>query len=90
MAFTVGFPVNFTPAGDKTKEALYKHIQEISKIYEHLNDISDASGEGLANAAELLEALRDEINERLEEITGEIGDAEDGAISSVKVGDVVL
>jgi microcystin-dependent protein len=35
--WNVGFPVNYSPSGDLTLTAVYKHIQEIAKIYGHLN-----------------------------------------------------
>jgi hypothetical protein len=35
----LGYPVNYTIQGDLTMEAIYKHIQELNKIYGHLNYI---------------------------------------------------
>jgi microcystin-dependent protein len=34
-----GFPPYFNPAGDKTNQLLKKHIDEITKIYGHLNSL---------------------------------------------------
>jgi hypothetical protein len=35
--WTLGFPIAFTAQGDLTAEAMYKHIQELRKVYGHLN-----------------------------------------------------
>jgi gas vesicle protein len=102
MAYSAGYPVIFTPAGDETKDAIYKHIQEIAKIYEHLNDMEDEAGqnseeaaENLANAreeiTEEIQELGDSVNETVGELAGTLGDAlENNFISSVKVGDTVI
>jgi hypothetical protein len=37
-----GFPINYTPGGDKTQEALFKNSQEIQKIYRHLNQLAES------------------------------------------------
>ncbi len=39
--FVIGYPVNFASGGDTTKNAFYKHIQEIAKIYDHLNALNN-------------------------------------------------
>ena len=39
MAWNIGYPVNFATDGDETAQAVYKHIQEIAKIYKHLNSL---------------------------------------------------
>lgn len=52
----MGYPVNFTETGDETKTALYKHIQEIAKIYEHLNEINFGASEALTGTASAINA----------------------------------
>jgi microcystin-dependent protein len=37
MAWNVAYPIDFTIDGDQSTQAIYKFIQEIAKIYEHLN-----------------------------------------------------
>ena len=41
--FEVEYPVNFRSGGDTTKEAFWKHIQEIQRIYDIMNAINAAS-----------------------------------------------
>jgi microcystin-dependent protein len=43
MAWNVEYPINFTPGGEETAQAIYKFIQEINKIYEHLNALNQKS-----------------------------------------------
>jgi len=37
--WTKQYPVNFTPFGDTTSQALEKHINELARIYELLNRV---------------------------------------------------
>jgi microcystin-dependent protein len=37
QSWTLGYPINYSLVGDMTLEAIYKHIQEVSKMYGHLN-----------------------------------------------------
>lgn len=37
MSYTVGYPVNFTPNGDTTSQAIGKFINEFSRLYGYLN-----------------------------------------------------
>ena len=39
MAYELGYPVDFRSAGDTTREAFSKHINEIKRIYSYLNDL---------------------------------------------------
>ena len=41
--FSVEYPVNFRSGGDTTKDAFWKHIQEIQRIYDIMNAINAAS-----------------------------------------------
>lgn len=52
--FDVAFPVNFYSNGDTTKDAFYKHIQEIKRIY------------GIINAVNADKLSADEYAERLQ------------------------
>jgi hypothetical protein len=49
----VQFPINFTLDGDETRDAVAKHINEISVMYDHLNELNDgaekAENKGLPN-----------------------------------------
>ncbi|RKX63943.1 MAG: hypothetical protein DRP34_00620 [Thermodesulfobacteriota bacterium] len=41
MGWEPQYPVNFTPDGDTTSQAIEKHIKEISRIYDLLNLLHD-------------------------------------------------
>ena len=44
----VQYPVDFTPDGDETQDAVAKHIGEISVMYGHLNELK-SEGEKTEN-----------------------------------------
>lgn len=48
----LGYPINYTLQGDLTTEGIYKHIQELSKVYGHLNYLrSNTEGGASINIA---------------------------------------
>ena len=59
--FSVGYPVNFTSGGDTTKDAFWKHIQEIKKIYGILNALDEA----LISAGDISSAISGELQKHI-------------------------
>jgi hypothetical protein len=42
--YTIHFPVNFTAAGDRTRQAVSKHIQEFAALASYTGEIVSALG----------------------------------------------
>jgi len=86
MAYQPGYPVIFTATGDRTKEAIYKHIQEFLKVYETLNELNLSASGDMDGINERFDEMQSGIDERFDEMQSGIDDA----IATIKAGDVVV
>jgi hypothetical protein len=71
--YTVGYPINFTPDGDYVRDGFYKHIQEILKIYLHLNELKAESGGNSAAIASTngeMQAIKNALQTSINELSG--------------------
>lgn len=64
MAYEIGYPVDFRSAGDTTRDAFAKHINEIRRIYSYLNDLdtNKATANALSTQTAALEAHKTSTN----------------------------